>query len=215
MLENGPGNKDSPEIPFCDETTETADTIRIFLELSGAQLSAESFDNGALKIVQAIPFLHKYECKWAIRLLALQTETNFQRGRLGAREAFIIATLIDSHGLAESVIRQSGTGPIGFDEYKGYTITCDKCGCQRSTGKVIATACRVLWKRNCDCFFHTGLQPTVARQFASLPKDYLSALIIANREVTFGATFSTASKTFAETLRTVRAPAVGISQFLC
>lgn len=225
MIENGPCDKKSSEIPFCDETTETADTIRIFPELSSVKLSPDHFGNHASSLVRAVPFLIKYDCQWPIRVLQVQISEALDVSRIEPLAAFEIASLLDSPALAEIVVRRHGTAYMRLDTYSSLYIKCKQCFCSSDSNGLhqhgdrgrVKLPCGRFKCSVCGCFSDQGPELPSATDmppFSRIPGEYMGALWAANRATAFNASQTIAASTFSSVLRDLRKSEVRVWEFI-
>lgn len=196
MIQAFPVDAEAPEIPFCDETIETAATIRIFLGLSYSRLYKKHFTDESSAVIQVIAFLDKYECQMSKRLLEGETLKALMSDSVAPKDAFIIGALLESDELVKLVLRLHGTAPLGFYEYANFRIECDSCGCSNKSKKGRSIGHPVCSK--CQCF--KGTMRADVSHFSQLPAKYVCALVTANSAAVMGATFVTALKAFTNTV---------------
>lgn len=106
----------APRISFTVKEIETADSIRIFLDLCNLDESPDMFKGDNFPIVfGALQFLKKYQCKTATRALSLMMRGAVGKEQISHIAAYRIVAHLDDVGLASTLVTTDSTNLLGFD----------------------------------------------------------------------------------------------------
>jgi hypothetical protein len=108
-------------IPFSDAEVETAENIRILLHLVQGTLPLHYFEKDAIKILNALPFLFKYDCTQPRQSLSSSTFATYGSGNVSSYAAFVLGASLDNVTLCKFILQKVGTLAFGGNS-KGYTL---------------------------------------------------------------------------------------------